>query len=118
MALLLAHGWPGNVRELRNVVERAITIAEGDAIGIDELPDSIRGVTQATHTETAIVMRTANRSEREPRGLRALLRDHEARLIHEALARTGGNQRQAAELLEVPLRTLERKLASLSQRAS
>jgi DNA-binding NtrC family response regulator len=52
----------------------------------------------------------------EPRGLRALLRDHEARLIHAALQRTGGNQRQAAELLEVPLRTLERKLASLGQR--
>jgi DNA-binding NtrC family response regulator len=118
LALLLAHGWPGNVRELRNVVERAITIAEGNAIGIDELPDSIRGVEQGTRTDSAIVVRSVNASVSEPRGLRALLRDHEARLIHAALERTGGNQRQAAELLEVPLRTLERKLASLGQRAS
>jgi DNA-binding NtrC family response regulator len=120
MALLLAHGWPGNVRELRNVVERAITIADGSTIGIAELPDSIRGVARSMSTESAIFVDTltAAHSASEPRGLRALLRDHEARLIQAALERTGGNQRQAAELLEVPLRTLERKLASLGQRAS
>jgi DNA-binding NtrC family response regulator len=118
MALMLAHGWPGNVRELRNVVERAVTIADGHAIGIEELPDSIRGAVRSARADSAILVRDENASMSEPRGLRALLRDHEARLIQAALERTGGNQRQAAELLEVPLRTLERKLASLGQRAS
>ncbi|MEI8258942.1 MAG: sigma-54 dependent transcriptional regulator, partial [Deltaproteobacteria bacterium] len=31
-AALQAHGWPGNVRELRNVVGRAVTLAEGTII--------------------------------------------------------------------------------------
>jgi DNA-binding NtrC family response regulator len=116
MALLLSHSWPGNVRELRNAVERAVTIAEGCTIGIAELPESIRGVAQALHTQPQIIVSAMPPPSNEPRGLRALLRDHEARLIHAALQRTGGNQRQAAELLEVPLRTLERKLASLGLR--
>jgi len=121
MALLLSHSWPGNIRELRNAIERAVTIAEGHAIGIAELPDSIRGVTEALQMQSRIIVSTPCPASEppgsnEPRGLRALLRDHEARLIHAALQRTGGNQRQAAELLDVPLRTLERKLASLGPR--
>lgn len=71
---------------------------------------------EPARTEPALFNSVAQPAS-EPRGLRALLRDHEARLIHDALQRTGGNQRQAAELLELPLRTLERKLASLGQRA-
>src|SRR5438552_11304035 len=30
--------WPGNVRELENVIQRAIVVAKGDAILLDELP--------------------------------------------------------------------------------
>ncbi|MGE0616773.1 MAG: sigma 54-interacting transcriptional regulator [Bacteriovoracia bacterium] len=32
------HGWPGNVRELRNVLEFAVSAAEGEEIGIEHLP--------------------------------------------------------------------------------
>jgi hypothetical protein len=48
--------------------------------------------------------------------LRASLQEHEARLIRQALRASGGNQRRAAELLELPLRTFERKLRSLNLR--
>src|SRR5690606_29910775 len=34
---ILAHAWPGNVRELKNAVERAVLIADGDAIGVEDL---------------------------------------------------------------------------------
>src|SRR5262249_33767128 len=34
---LEAHGWPGNVRELRNVVERAVLLAPGDRIEVEQL---------------------------------------------------------------------------------
>ena len=42
--------------------------------------------------------------------LRGALREHERALIKRALRHTGGNQRQAAALLSLPLRTLERKV--------
>ncbi len=38
---LLAYRWPGNVRELRNVVERAVVHAEGDAVTARDLPPEV-----------------------------------------------------------------------------
>lgn len=38
MELLLNHDWYGNIRELKNVVEYAITVCEGDIIGVHDLP--------------------------------------------------------------------------------
>jgi hypothetical protein len=48
--------------------------------------------------------------------LRASLREHEAKLIREALRLSCGNQRRAAALLELPLRTFERKLRNMLMR--
>src|SRR5436309_3732050 len=38
LALLRQHRWPGNVRQLENAVFRAVVMAEGDSIGVDEFP--------------------------------------------------------------------------------
>ncbi|MBV9260694.1 MAG: sigma-54-dependent Fis family transcriptional regulator [Pseudolabrys sp.] len=38
MALLCAHQWPGNVRQLENTIFRAVVLADGGEIGINELP--------------------------------------------------------------------------------
>ena len=38
LALLGRHRWPGNVRQLENAVFRAVVLAEGDSIGVDEFP--------------------------------------------------------------------------------
>jgi DNA-binding NtrC family response regulator len=38
LRLLTAHRWPGNIRQLENAVFRAVVLAEGDSIGIDEFP--------------------------------------------------------------------------------
>jgi DNA-binding NtrC family response regulator len=38
---LLEYAWPGNVRELRNVIERAVIVAEGAQIRLCDLPSSI-----------------------------------------------------------------------------
>ena len=48
--------------------------------------------------------------------LRASLQEHEASLIRSALQATGGNQRRAAALLQLPLRTFERKLRNANLR--
>lgn len=34
-----AYAWPGNLRELRNVVERAVILAGGETIELDDLPE-------------------------------------------------------------------------------
>jgi transcriptional regulator with GAF, ATPase, and Fis domain len=41
--LLLAYPWPGNVRELLNVIERAVSLAEGDVLEAPDLPEVVRG---------------------------------------------------------------------------
>ena len=38
MALLAAYQWPGNVRQLENTIFRAIVLADGEAIGVNEFP--------------------------------------------------------------------------------
>ena len=43
--LLLSYPWPGNVRELSNVVERMVVLAQGNTIGVDDLPEEIRDFT-------------------------------------------------------------------------
>jgi len=38
LALLKSYRWPGNVRQLENTVFRAVVLAEGDTLGVDEFP--------------------------------------------------------------------------------
>jgi two-component system response regulator AtoC len=98
---LRAHRWPGNVRELMHAVERAVVLAEGPAIGEEELPDAVRAPAPAAPGPPA-----PGGDLSVKRGLRAL----EERLIREALARTGGNRSRAAELLELSYRALLYKI--------
>jgi transcriptional regulator with GAF, ATPase, and Fis domain len=39
---LVAYDWPGNIRELENVLERAVVLAEGPAVTVDDLPPELR----------------------------------------------------------------------------
>ncbi len=40
--ILLAYQWPGNVRELHNVLERTLSLIEGNVIRADDLPFYLR----------------------------------------------------------------------------
>ncbi len=44
MVLLCQYAWPGNIRELENLIERLVTLARGRVIGVDDLPEEIRGL--------------------------------------------------------------------------
>jgi DNA-binding NtrC family response regulator len=52
--LLTAYHWPGNIRQLENAVFRAVVLAEGDSLGINEFPQisaQLSGDGRASDTE-------------------------------------------------------------------
>jgi DNA-binding NtrC family response regulator len=85
MRLLASHHWPGNVRELRNVLERAILLAEGPTLSADDL----RVIAPPEALDDRF---------RLPRGGLAF-EDLEKELVRQALERAGGNQTRAGALL-------------------
>jgi two-component system NtrC family response regulator len=93
--LLLRYDYPGNVRELENVIERAVVLTRDSVIGRADLPLSV----QEPDAEPA-----------EDGGLTAAVEGLERRMIREAMARTGGVQTRAAELLGIGERVLRYKL--------
>ena len=40
------YSWPGNLRELRNVIERAVILAETNRIEASDLADIAQGITE------------------------------------------------------------------------
>jgi transcriptional regulator with PAS, ATPase and Fis domain len=49
LELLESYNWPGNVRELENAIERAVILAAGRMITINDLPEMIRGRHEEPH---------------------------------------------------------------------
>ena len=113
MELLLSYEWPGNVRQLRNVLERGALLCGGQLFEPEHLrlPRDLY-VPERSAVPSAVAGSVAEHGSLD---LRASLRTYEARLIEQALRRTGGNQRRAAELLNIPRRTLVRKLGRITR---
>ncbi|MGI5920864.1 MAG: sigma-54-dependent Fis family transcriptional regulator [Syntrophomonadaceae bacterium] len=109
MEYLQEYNWPGNVRELQNVVERIISMADGDTVCVKHLPSSIvnydKDNLQPTHSLSQNV-RVAN--EREKR--KKLLAEKESQKIMALLAQFGGNVSQVAREMGVSRNTLYRKM--------
>jgi len=103
---LCAYDWPGNVRELRNVIERAVVMSAG---GVIRLPAELG----ARRAEAAI-----GDAPPDCRPLAERLRDFKRARIGEALARAGGNQTRAAELLGLHRQSLARMLRELGPRGA
>jgi two-component system response regulator HydG len=91
---ILRYAWPGNVRELENAIERAVVLARGSRIEIQDLPEEI-GVPLPLAVASGEV-RTLEEVERE--------------YIHSVLRGVGGNRAQAASRLGIGTATLYRKL--------
>ncbi len=92
------HHWPGNVRELRNLMESLVLFARGPEIVLDDLP--------AEYRAPAPVAEAAAGGEWRPRPMAEIERE----AILRTLEHTGGHRARAAQLLDIGLRTLQRKL--------
>ena len=94
------HTWPGNVREMENLIKRAVIMAEGSQIGVDDL-----GLPRAG-------------GEPEPMNLRQVREQAERDVIVRVLSRVDGNIVSAAELLGVSRPTLYDLLSRHGLKAS
>ncbi|MBW2737149.1 MAG: sigma-54-dependent Fis family transcriptional regulator, partial [Deltaproteobacteria bacterium] len=106
---LKSHSWPGNVRELRNVMHRAVVMAEGETIGSDAFPDTLHLKSNAPAGRSGD--RDAMDDESDPAlDYKERIQRYETRLIRAALERKGWVQTEAAQLLGIPVRTLAHKM--------
>jgi len=102
LAALQRHAWPGNVRELRNLVERAVLLAEPGA-RISSMELAVLGaVTEGRGAPPPLVGE-----------IRARARQEQRRAIVEALRAEGGNIASAARRLGVPRTTLHDSIRRL-----
>jgi two-component system response regulator PilR (NtrC family) len=102
--LLLAYDYPGNVRELANVVERAVTLCDGDVVTPSSLPPVVRGAALAAPGDTTAL-------PAEGIDLQAHLDAIERTILEQALKRTGGVKTEAARLLSLTFRSLRYRLS-------
>ncbi len=93
-ARIASHAWPGNVRALENAIERAVVLAEGTVIGLDDLPleKDVHGTTSSVRIPGA----SMEEIERE-----AILKTLDA---------CDGSTTRAAEVLGISVRTIQYRL--------
>ena len=91
---LEAYHWPGNVRELKNVIERAVILANEDVLTVDVLPYEIQQ--QSDHTVKSMSAFSMSSVEKLH--------------IQKVLNYTKGNKAETARLLEIGIATLYRKI--------
>jgi len=108
MQLLMEYNWPGNVRELENVVERAVVLASGSSVSAEVFPD------QLLHSGGMRIRRDESGHLPADASLFEIVADFERRRIVEALEQTSYSQTEAAELLRIPLSTVNQKIKRLN----
>ncbi|MGB0992471.1 MAG: sigma-54-dependent transcriptional regulator [Akkermansiaceae bacterium] len=107
--LLRQYQWPGNVRELRTAIEHGVVMSNAEVIGIEHLPKF-----QDDPSPSPAPIISAKHVEKQEKPLAS---EHEFNLhvqemhtIQQALQFTEGNRTEAARLLGISRRTLQRKL--------
>ena len=108
MERLKGYAYPGNVRELENILERAVALASGPVILTENLPtDLMSRRPRDGSPERGFV---PSRFPDEGLYLETIVEDLEKRLIQQALDRTQGVKKRAAELLHVSFRSFRYRL--------
>ncbi|HYS25302.1 MAG TPA: sigma-54 dependent transcriptional regulator [Vicinamibacterales bacterium] len=101
--ILEQYNWPGNVREVRNVIERAVILANGEFVEPKHLPPLVTDSPDVVKPVVALEPGTT-------------VEEAERRLILMTLEHTRDNKTRAAEILGISLKTLHNKLNKLRGR--
>jgi DNA-binding NtrC family response regulator len=104
MEILINYDWPGNVRELENLVERLVIIKGSGTLTPYDLPEKYRGVKEKPMNGEDVVL------PEDGFCLNSAVEEFENKLILQALQRSHGNKKEAAELLNLKRTTLIEKL--------
>lgn len=115
MQTLMAYDWPGNVRELRTAIEHGVVMCNGAKITPRHLPATLRGEGTVPSPSRSVRNGTRAADAKTPAALPADLsiEKMEEAFIREALHRTRDNRSEAAKLLGISRRTLQRKLKEM-----
>ena len=116
LAHLAEYSWPGNVRQLENAVEMAIAFSGERSLLMPAdfplpLPAKLR--LNATPDQGAVRMQVPAIPQ-EGLDFERLVGSFELGLLEQALRRTGGNKKQAADILRLKRTTMNAKLKTLS----
>ncbi len=98
MDLFKKYDWPGNLRELKNVVRRAVLVAQGSIAGKETLPEEMT-------IERFLPVRS------EDFNLKLLQESSEKEMILRALQESKFNKSKAAACLNIDRKTLYNKMA-------
>lgn len=100
VAVLLAHQWPGNIRELKNVMRRAVLLADSRVLRPEhvQFPASCPASSPETQQASPVVQACVK------------LVDQEKQAIIRAMGACAGVKTKAAEMLSIDYKTLLRKL--------
>ncbi len=100
LAALQTYAWPGNVRELENVIEQALVFADGEVIGLGDLPPYVLGGDRGDVLQIP----------EGDRSLPEILEDLERQLILRAYEKAGGVKTETARILGIKTPALYYKL--------
>ena len=110
---LMTYQWPGNIRELENAIERAVIIASGRQIELEDLPEAInktaleeRDRIKVERAKAASEGRTTTFEVTVPSSMEEI----ERQAIEATLDYTKGDKSHAARALGIGRKTLYRKL--------
>jgi transcriptional regulator with GAF, ATPase, and Fis domain len=108
---LASYDWPGNVRELENVVQRAVVLALGDELGLEDFSLRLEDTRRTGEVRSGLAASASEAvSSLSPR---EEARDLEAERLRNAIVRSGGNLARASRLLGLPRTTLASRAAKL-----
>jgi two-component system response regulator HydG len=93
-SVLAGYQYPGNVRQLQHVIQRAVAVARGTEIDVDDLPEEVLAAPAAASAFEGSVAAARERAERE--------------MIIAALSRNNGEVTSAAREMQVSRTTMWR----------
>jgi len=105
LSKLISYAFPGNIRELENILERALTLAEGDVI----VPKDLHLKEEPRKSEHE----KQEQEEAETNSLEHQLNGVERKAILDVLEQTRWNRTAAAKILGLSLRALRYRLEKL-----